>query len=85
MLAFISNGEFNILYNTDESLSSLTCNSITLLKELKKQLKKIRNQVYAIDKQEYKTEINCLAVPAKNKEGKKMLPLVLQSLHHVLN
>ena len=69
LLAFISDGEFNSLYKADEPLSSLTSNSITSLKELKKQLKKIREQGYAIDKEEYKIGVNCFAVPVINKEG----------------
>ena len=69
LLAFISDREFDSLYKAGEPLSSLTSNSITSLKELKKQLKIIREQGYAIDKEEYKTGVSCFAVPVINKEG----------------
>ena len=36
----------------------------------KEQLIKIKEQGYAIDKEEYKVGVNCLAVPIKDKTGK---------------
>jgi len=38
--------------------------------ELKKCLKKIKRDGYAIDKEEFKIGINCLGVPIINNEGK---------------
>ena len=70
LLAFIPDREFDGLYNSEKQLPSLTQNSITSLKELKKQLKKIREQGYTIDKEEYKIGVNCFAVPIINKEGR---------------
>lgn len=66
LLAFISDQEFESLYKSKEPLPSLTSNSITSLEELKKHLKKIRIQGYAVDREEYKTDINCLGVPIIN-------------------
>jgi len=70
LLAFIPDREFDSLYKSEKQLPSLTQNSITSLKELKKQLKKIREQGYTIDKEEYKIGVNCFAVPIINKEGR---------------
>lgn len=67
LLAFISDWEFESLYKNDESLSNLTPNSITSLEELKKHLKKVKEQGYAIDMEEYKIGINCLGVPVINR------------------
>lgn len=73
LLAFLSNQEFIKLYNNDkEKLPSLTPNSISSVEELKKHLKKIRIQRYAIDREEYKIGINCLGVPIM-KNGNKAI------------
>ncbi|HBY57137.1 MAG TPA: hypothetical protein DEG96_04665 [Candidatus Atribacteria bacterium] len=63
LLAFISDGEFESLYKNDEPLTSLTSNSIASLEELKKHLKKVKEQGYALDREEYKIGINCIGVP----------------------
>lgn len=63
LLAFISDGEFENLYKSDEPLSSLTSKSISSLEELKKNLNKVKEQSYAVDREEYKIGINCLSVP----------------------
>jgi len=70
LLAFIPDREFDGLYKSEKQLPSLTQNSITSLKELKKQLKKIREQGYTIDKEEYRIGVNCFAVPIINKDGR---------------
>jgi len=63
LLASISDGEFESLYKRDEPLSSLTSKSISSLEELKKNLKKVKKQGYAVDREEYKIGINCIGVP----------------------
>jgi len=63
LLASLSDREFKNLYKSNEPIISLTSNSISSLEELKKQLKKIKKQGYAIDMGEYKIGINCLSVP----------------------
>ena len=70
LLAFIPDREFDSLYKGEKQLPSLTKNSITSLKELKKHFKEIREHGYAIDKEEYKIGVNCFAVPIINKEGR---------------
>lgn len=73
LLAFLSEQEFTILYSKDnEKLYTPTPNSISSVMELKKCLKKIKRDGYAIDKEEFKIGINCLGVPIINNEGKSI-------------
>ena len=73
LLAFLPEQEFTILYSKDnKKLYTPTPNSISSVMELKKCLKKIKKDRYAIDKEEFKIGINCLGVPIINKEGKSI-------------
>jgi len=69
LLAFISNREFESLYKNNEPLSALTSKSISSLEELKKRLKKVKEQGYAVDKEEYKIGVNCIGVPIFGRNG----------------
>ena len=69
LLAFISDEEFESLYKSDEPIPSLTYNSISSLEELKKNLKKVKKQGYAVDREEYKIGINCIGVPIFGRNG----------------
>ena len=69
LLAFISDCEFENLYKRDEPLSSLTSKSISSLEKLKKNLKKVKKQGYAVDREEYKIGINCIGVPIFGRKG----------------
>lgn len=69
LLAFISQKEFDNLYEDNKVLPSLTSNSIISLKELKKCLIKVKERGYAIDKEEYRIGVNCVSVPIKDKKG----------------
>ncbi len=71
LLAFLPERKFTMLYGEDnKKLHTLTPNSISSVMELKKCLKKIKKDGYAIDKEEFKIGINCLGVPIINNEGK---------------
>jgi len=71
LLAFLPEQEFRMLYpNNNEKLATFTPNSISSVEELKKCLKKIKKQGYAIDEEEFKIGVNCLGVPIINNEGK---------------
>jgi DNA-binding IclR family transcriptional regulator len=70
LLAFLSEQEFRMLYNDNEKLSTFTPKTISSVEELKKCLKKIKKQGYAIDEEEFKIGVNCLGVPIINNEGK---------------
>ena len=56
----------------NKKLHTFTPNSISSVMELKKCLKKVKRDGYAIDKEEFKIGINCLGVPIINKEGKSI-------------
>ena len=71
LLAFLPEQEFMMLYsNNNEKLLTFTPNSISSVEELKKCLKKIKKQGYAIDEEGFKIGVNCLGVPIINNEGK---------------
>jgi len=71
LLAFLPEQEFMMLYsNNNEKLPTFTPNSISSVEELKKCLKKIKKQGYAIDKEEFQIGVNCLGGPILNNEGK---------------
>ena len=71
LLAFRPEQEFIMLYpNENEKLTTFTPKSISSVEELKKCLKKIKKQGYAIDEEEFKIGVNCLGVPIINNEGK---------------
>jgi len=71
LLAFRPEQEFIMLYpNENEKLTTFTPKSISSVEELKKCLKKIKKQGYAIDKEEFKIGVNCIGVPIINNEGK---------------
>lgn len=71
LLAFLPEQEFRMLYpNENEKLPTFTPKSISSVEELKKCLKKIKKQGYAIDEEEFKIGVNCLGVPIINNEGK---------------
>ena len=73
LLAFLSERKFRMLYpNDNEKLATFTPKSISSVEELKKCLKKIKKQGYAIDEEEFKIGVNCLGVPILNNEGKSI-------------
>jgi DNA-binding IclR family transcriptional regulator len=64
LLAFLPEQEFIMLYpNENEKLPTFTPKSISSVEELKKCLKKIKKQGYALDKNEYIEGSNYIAVP----------------------
>ncbi|GAF90328.1 unnamed protein product, partial [marine sediment metagenome] len=73
LLAFLPEGKFTMLYGNDNNkLYTPTPNSISSVIELKKCLKKIKKDGYAIDKEEFKIGINCIGVPILNNKGKSV-------------
>jgi len=71
LLAFLPEREFAILYDkSNKKLSVSTPNSISSVAELKKCLKKIKEDGYATDEGELNIGINCFAVPILNKDDK---------------
>jgi IclR family transcriptional regulator, KDG regulon repressor len=66
LLAFLPEQDFNDLYKNNETLVSITPNSISSFDELKKELKKVKEQGYAMDREEFKAGINCISYPIFN-------------------
>lgn len=66
LLSYLSNNDLMQLYKNNE-LSSLTSQSITSFTILTKELRKIKENGYAFDKEEFMVGINCVAVPIFNK------------------
>lgn len=57
-----------ILKHPDNSLESYTSNTITSFDKLHLELRKVREQGYAIDNEEYSNGMSCIAMPVKNYE-----------------
>lgn len=70
LLAFLPQVDFDSLYKNSESLVSITTNSISSFDELIDELKKIKEQGYAIDREEFKIGINCISCPIFDKDKK---------------
>ena len=69
LLAFHPANDFKQLYENDKPMVTLTPQSISSLEELKKELKKVRAQGYALDIEEYSIGINCISVPVFIQNG----------------
>jgi len=69
LLAFLSDSDFEQLYENNEPIITLTPQSISSLDELKKELKNVKERGYALDIEEYKIGINCVGVPIFNRNG----------------
>jgi len=68
LLASLSKSDLNNLYSS-EPIIPFTSKSICLLDKLKKELKNVKEQGYALDREEHKTGINCVGVPIFNGNG----------------
>ena len=72
ILAYLPDSEFNLLYQVNEPIISLTSKSISSLDELEKELNNVKEQGYALDREEYKIGINCVGVPIFVRNGEAM-------------
>lgn len=70
LLAFLSNDEFNRRFSDRNRLPTYTPNSLSTLEELKKTLTKIKKQNFAIDDEEFKIGVKCVAAPIRDQSGK---------------
>jgi DNA-binding IclR family transcriptional regulator len=68
LLAFLDDYDFRQLYSSDVDIISITPQSISTYEELKKELKKVQKQRYALDREESMLGINCIGVPIFNKD-----------------
>ncbi len=72
LLSFISDRDFKRLYKSDDDLIILTPQSISSLDELEKELKKVKKQGFATDKEESMIGINCVGIPILNQKGEPL-------------
>jgi DNA-binding IclR family transcriptional regulator len=75
LLACLADNDFEQLYRRDEQIISLTPQSISSWSELKRELKKVKEQGYALDLEEYKIGIHCVGVPIFNRNGEVIAAL----------
>ena len=61
--------EFIIKYMNDSGLEAFTGNTITEIDSLLRHLSEVRRHGYAVDDQELKTGVHCLAAPVFNRSG----------------
>ena len=71
LLAFKENEELNELLSTI-TLSPLTPNTITNLQKLRIELENVRKNGYAVDREEYRPGVRCVAFPVFNREDKSL-------------
>ena len=68
LLSGLKENKLNQMYK-NKQLQAYTENTITNLKELKKELALIKERGYAVDKEEYEEQVHCIAAPIKNYRG----------------
>jgi len=68
LLAHLSKDERKKILNK-KGLPRLTKNTITNEKELEKELCKVREQGFALDREEHEKDVRCIAAPIKNHQG----------------
>jgi DNA-binding IclR family transcriptional regulator len=67
-LAYVADAELEAIY-PDNRLKKFTANTIVSVGELKRQLKEIAANDYAIDNEEFEIGVRCIAVPIKDYLG----------------
>ncbi|MEA1963758.1 MAG: IclR family transcriptional regulator C-terminal domain-containing protein, partial [Candidatus Aerophobetes bacterium] len=70
LLAFLPQEKIEEMFANQKKLSTYTPNSISDVNELKKDLKKVRAQGFAIDNEEFGIGIRCLGAPIRDDRGK---------------
>ena len=69
LLAYMSEEEREKILE-DRELPRLTENTITDKRELEKELSKVREQSFALDREENEKDVRCVAAPIRNHQGK---------------
>jgi len=70
LLAFLPEDEFNRRFSYRNQLPTHTPRSLSTVEELKETLAKIRKQNFAIDNEEFKIGVKCVAAPIRDSTGK---------------
>jgi len=75
LLAFLPEDEFNRRFSNQSHLPTYTPNSLSTLEELKETLTRVRKQNFAIDNEEFKIGVKCIAAPIRDQSGKTVAAL----------
>ena len=78
LLAYMSEKERKKILE-DKGLPRLTENTITDKKELEKELSKVREQGFALDREENEKDVRCVAAPIRNYQGEVMAAISISS------
>jgi DNA-binding IclR family transcriptional regulator len=78
LLAYISEEERKKILEEKE-LPRLTKNTITDKRELEKELDKIREQDFALDREENEKDVRCIGAPIRNYKGKVIAAISISS------
>ena len=70
LLAFLPEEEFNRRFSSRGHLPTYTPNSLSTFEELREDLAKVRKQNFAIDNEEFKIGVKCIAAPIRDSTGK---------------
>ena len=70
LLTSLSKQQIERVFAKEKRFSSYTPSSISNLTELKECLREVKSQGFAVDDEEFKMGVRCLAVPIKNMHGK---------------
>lgn len=78
LLAYLSTEERNRILG-EKVLPRLTKNTLTDKKELEKELDKVREQGFALDREENEKDVRCVAAPIRNYQGEVIAALSISS------
>lgn len=78
LLAYLSAEERKKILE-EKVLSRLTENTITDKRELEKELDKVREQGFALDREENEKDVRCVAAPIRNHQGKVIAAISISS------
>ncbi len=79
LLANLSERKIDNIYK-DQELTKKTDHTITDYEELKKELKKIKDQEYAVDNEELLEDMRCIAAPIYNGGGENIAAISITTL-----
>jgi len=68
LLAYLSDDESKVIIDKNE-FKKFTTNTITKVTDLRKELDKVKMRGYAVDDEEYKHGVRCIASPVYNADG----------------
>jgi IclR family KDG regulon transcriptional repressor len=78
LLAYLPEGEIKKILDKIE-LPRLTEKTITDKKELETELNKVKEQGFALDREENEKDVRCIAAPIRNYQGKTIAAISISS------